>query len=234
MASISTPTTPTTTTTKSLSSVSHNPLSSKPSQLSAFRSNQTRRIAPKISCNAATNVETNKFDRRNMLIGLGGLYGAATTLSGEPAAFAKPTAPDVTESLTFPKPLNGVLKTNLPRPIKSRSKKEKEDEEEVLIIEVESRRDVYSKFDVYVNDEDEVPTKENRIQTEYAGSFVNVPHKHKHGASDNLMTTTIKLGLTDLIEDLGADDDEGIDITFVPRTGTDSVVIKAVRIEFLD
>ncbi|KAL2931937.1 (+)-larreatricin hydroxylase chloroplastic, partial [Bienertia sinuspersici] len=100
MASLSTTTTPTTTTTtttKSLSSTSHNPLWSKPSQLSAFRSNQTRHIAPKISCKVTTNVETSKFDRRNMLIGLGGLYGAATTLSGGSAAIAKPTAPDVTE-----------------------------------------------------------------------------------------------------------------------------------------
>ncbi|KAL2931951.1 Polyphenol oxidase chloroplastic [Bienertia sinuspersici] len=140
-----------------------------------------------------------------------------------------------TPSLNFPKSLGDqTIRTNLPRAVKSRSKTEKEDEEEVLIIEVESKRDVYSKFDVFVNDEDDVPTKENRVKAEYAGSFVNVPHKHKHSANGNLMTTTIKFGLTDLIEDLGADDDDGIDITFVPRTGTESVVIKDVRIEFLD
>ncbi|KAL2931952.1 Polyphenol oxidase chloroplastic [Bienertia sinuspersici] len=148
------------------------------------------------------------------------------------AAAAETTA---TPSLNFPKSLGDqTIRTNLPRAVKSRSKTEKEDEEEVLIIEVESKRDVYSKFDVFVNDEDDVPTKENRVKAEYAGSFVNVPHKHKHSANGNLMTTTIKFGLTDLIEDLGADDDDGIDITFVPRTGTESVVIKDVRIEFLD
>nr|AGC55012.1 polyphenoloxidase [Suaeda salsa] len=135
---------------------------------------------------------------------------------------------------SFPQPLNKVIWTNIPRPIKLRSKKEKEDEEEVLIIEVESKGDVYSKFDVYVNDEDETPSKENRSQTEYAGSFVNVPHKHRHGDAGNVMSTTVKFGLTDLMEDLGADDDEGIDVTFVPRTGTESVVIKDVRIEFLN
>ncbi|KAL2931946.1 Aureusidin synthase [Bienertia sinuspersici] len=51
---------------------------------------------------------------------------------------------EATPSLSFPKPLNQTIRTNLTRPIKSRSKKEKEDEEEVLIIEVESKRDVYS------------------------------------------------------------------------------------------
>ncbi|KAL2931944.1 Polyphenol oxidase chloroplastic [Bienertia sinuspersici] len=235
MASLS-PITTTTTTTKNLSSASLNPLSSKPSQLSAFGSNRSGYLAPRISYNVAKNDETNKFDRRNMLIGLGGLYGATTTLSGGPAAIARPTAQTTaTPSLTFPKSLgNRTLRTNLPRAVKSRSKNEKEDEEEVLIIEVDLKRDVYSKFDVFVNDEDDAPTKENRVKAEYAGSFVNVPHKHKHSAKGNLMTTTIKFALTDLIEDLGADDDDGIDITFVPRTGTESMVIKDVRIEFLD
>ncbi|KAL2931927.1 Polyphenol oxidase chloroplastic [Bienertia sinuspersici] len=225
----------TTTTITNLSAVSLTPLSiSIPSRLWGFRSNHPSRVAPKISCNAAnndSNAKTNKFDRRNMLIGLGGLYGITTMKNSAAAADAAAAA---TPPVTFPKLLNKVLWTNLPRPVKSRSKKEKEDKEEVLIIEVESKRDVYSKFDVYINDEDEAPTKESRSQTEYAGSFVNVPHKNKRGSEGNVMTTTVKFGLTDLIEDLGADDDEGIDITFVPRTGTDSVVIKAVRIEFLD
>ncbi|KAL2931925.1 (+)-larreatricin hydroxylase chloroplastic [Bienertia sinuspersici] len=116
-------------------------------------------------------------------------------------------------SVTFPKALDEqVIRTNLVRPKTARTKKEKDVEEEVLIIEVESRRDVYSKFDVYVNDEDE---------------------RH-NDATGNLMTTNVKFGLTELMEDLGADDDEGIDVVFVPRTGTESVVIKDVRIEFLE
>ncbi|KNA02775.1 hypothetical protein SOVF_215460 [Spinacia oleracea] len=138
--------------------------------------------------------------------------------------------------VVFPQPLEDTIKTNLPRPRKSRSKTEKEDEEEILVIEVESRHDLYSKFDVYINDEDEHPTKENRIRAEYAGSYVNVPHKHnEHGPEhdNNMMKTTLKLGLTDLIEDLEADDDEGIDVTFVPRAGIEGLIIKSVRIEFL-
>ncbi|KMT04315.1 hypothetical protein BVRB_8g183900 [Beta vulgaris subsp. vulgaris] len=135
--------------------------------------------------------------------------------------------------VVFPKALDNTIRTNLVRPKKSRSKNEKDDEEEVLVIEVESRADVYSKFDVYVNDEDEHPTIENRTQTEYAGSFVNVPHRHSgNDHEQHLKTTTVRFGLTELIEDLDADDDEGIDVILVPRTGTDSVIIRDVRIEF--
>ncbi|KNA07032.1 hypothetical protein SOVF_175630 [Spinacia oleracea] len=150
-------------------------------------------------------------------------------------AVAAETAPPL-PPVVFPKPLDHIIRTNLVRPLKSRTKAEKEDEEEILVIEVESRHDLYSKFDVYINDEDERPTKENRTQTEYAGSYVNVPHKHnKHGPehASNMMKTILKLGLTDVLEDLGADDDEGVDVIFVPRTGTEGLIIKDVRIEFL-
>ena len=109
-----------------------------------------------------------------------------------------------------------------------------DDEEEILVIEVESRYDVYSKFDVYVNDEDESPTLENRTRTEYAESFVNVPHRHGGKNGHHLKKTTIKFGISELIDDLDANDDEGIDVIFVPRTGTDSMIIKDVRIEFQD
>jgi len=117
------------------------------------------------------------------------------------------------------------------RPQKSRTKEAKDEQEEVLVVEVESRADEYSKFDVYINDEDEQPTTRNRASAEYAGSFVNVPHKHKRGVKDHKMTSTLRLGLTDLIEDLGADEDENIDVILVPRAGTESVVIKSVKIE---
>ncbi|KMT04313.1 hypothetical protein BVRB_8g183880 [Beta vulgaris subsp. vulgaris] len=87
----------TTTTTHTLSAVPRNPLLSKSSQLSAYRSTQTRRPPVKISCKATNNDESNKFDRRNLLIGLGGLYGASTTLIGGNATLAAPTAPDTTQ-----------------------------------------------------------------------------------------------------------------------------------------
>ncbi|XP_022877388.1 polyphenol oxidase I, chloroplastic-like [Olea europaea var. sylvestris] len=81
--------------TRSRSS-STQPLSAKPSYLFTRprRSNHFQ-----VSCDAKKNVETSqgKIDRRNMLLGLGGMYGAANIL-GNPSAYADPVqAPDFTK-----------------------------------------------------------------------------------------------------------------------------------------
>ena len=102
------------------------------------------------------------------------------------------------------------------RPKKGRSEKEKEEEEEVLVIEgIEFERDLGVKFDVYINDEDDVPGGPSK--TEFAGSFVSVPHKHKH--KHGKMKTNLRLGITELLEDLGAEDDEHVVVTLVPKFG---------------
>ena len=85
---------------------------------------------------------------------------------------------------------------------------------------------------MYVNDEDDIHSKKTQIKAEYAGSFVNVPHKHRHGDQSKKMKTTLSLGLTDLIEDLGADDDETVTVTLVARCGKEAVIINDIKIEF--
>lgn len=134
-------------------------------------------------------------------------------------------------TVKFPRALDSVIRTDVKRSKKSRGRREKEVEEEILVIEIELEKDIYVKFDVHVNDEDEVPSKKTRVLTEFAGSFVNVPHKH-HKEGQHGMKTALRLGLTALIEELGADDDETVTITLVPRAGNDVVVIQDVRIEF--
>ncbi|KAK6255473.1 hypothetical protein SCA6_016778 [Theobroma cacao] len=111
---------------------------------------------------------------------------------------------------------------------KSRSKKEKEEEEEILIIEtIELERDSLVKFDVYVNDEDDLTIGPE--YTELAGSFMNVPHKHKH---EKRMKICLRLRLTDLLEDLGAEDDDSVVVTLVPRKGKGVVTVGGIKIEF--
>ncbi|KAL2931950.1 Polyphenol oxidase chloroplastic [Bienertia sinuspersici] len=86
----------------------------------------------------------------------------------------------------FPQPLDKVIQTQVMRPNKSRSKSEKVHEEEVLVIEIEVLRDdKYVKFDVYINDEDDGYPKSTQIKVEFAGSYVNVPHRHTHDDSEN-------------------------------------------------
>ncbi|KAJ7968510.1 Polyphenol oxidase [Quillaja saponaria] len=138
----------------------------------------------------------------------------------------------------FPLVLDSAISSVVKRPKKSRSKKEKEEEEEVLVIEgIEFERDTPVKFDVYVNDEDDLPSGPDK--TEFAGSFVNVPHhKHKHNKNSNKhmknMVTSLGLGLTDLLEDLEVEDDETVVVTLVPRFGKGHVSIKGIKIELED
>ncbi|MCA2146139.1 tyrosinase family protein, partial [Citrobacter portucalensis] len=133
------------------------------------------------------------------------------------------------EPTQFPIVLDKTISTVVPRPRKSRSKKEKEEEEEVLVIDgIEFEKDTAVKFDVFINDEDEVATGPDK--TEFAGSFVSVPHKHKHHRK---LKTRLILGLTDLLEDLNAEDDDSVVVTLVPRYGK-NVSIGGIKIEFAD
>ncbi|KAJ4843773.1 hypothetical protein Tsubulata_017398 [Turnera subulata] len=130
---------------------------------------------------------------------------------------------------SFPLVLDRPVSTLVRRPKKSRSKKEKEEKEEILVIEgIEFDRTAFVKFDVFVNDEDDSPTTKDK--TEFAGSFVNVPHRrhHKHGKK---ISTELCLGLTDLIDDLKADDDDSVVVTLVPKSGSEALVkIGGIRI----
>ncbi|KAJ8424017.1 hypothetical protein Cgig2_000795 [Carnegiea gigantea] len=153
----------------------------------------------------------------------------ATAFSGRPMA-AKATTGS-SSGTTFPKPLTSVIKTEVNRPAKLRSRSQKEDEEEVLVIELELEQDKFIKFDVYVNEEDEIPSKKNRLKSEYAGSYVHIPHVHTHGGKNKKVKNYFRVGLTDLIEDLGADNDDALIVKLVPRAGEDAVVITNVKIE---
>ncbi|XP_071724391.1 polyphenol oxidase, chloroplastic-like [Rutidosis leptorrhynchoides] len=129
----------------------------------------------------------------------------------------------------FPFVLNKVLSVEVSRPKKKRSKKEKEEEEELLVIkDIQFERDVAVKFDVYVNDDEESLSGPDK--SEFAGSFVNVPHKHKHGKK---MKTCLKLGLTDLLQDLEAEDDDTLLVTLVPRYGKGLVTVGGIKIDFV-
>ncbi|XP_057544190.1 polyphenol oxidase, chloroplastic-like [Amaranthus tricolor] len=150
-------------------------------------------------------------------------------------------SPVYQKKMEFPTQLNKVVRTNVSRPKKTDQKDHDHDQEEILIIDVEIQRcDEYVKFDVYINDEDDkVPSKENQVKTEYAGSFVNVPHHHhSHRINDNdhhddhkMMMTSLKLGLSELIEDLGADDDDDdVIVSLIPKSGIDNVVIKGIKL----
>ncbi|KAL9661218.1 hypothetical protein QQ045_026040 [Rhodiola kirilowii] len=156
-----------------------------------------------------------------------------------------PKRKNFTDVSELPKSLKKTIRCQVRRPKMSRSEREKEDEEEILVIDLEVDQSQYVKFDVFINDEDDpVSTPDN---TELAGSFVNVARKlelHKHGGHRGhnegsgegkiIAKTCFKLGLTDLLDDLDADDDETVVVTLVPRAGSDTVKIGGIRIELAE
>ncbi|WOH03065.1 hypothetical protein DCAR_0522456 [Daucus carota subsp. sativus] len=124
----------------------------------------------------------------------------------------------------FPKVLDGLIKVTVPRPKKSRSKEEKEDAEEILVIDgIEYDGNEYVKFDVYINDEDEIESGPNNA--EFAGTFSNVPSVSKLRTKASLT-----FGINELLEDLDADGDETLVVALVPRTGKGKVTIGGARI----
>lgn len=133
----------------------------------------------------------------------------------------------------FPVTLVKVVRATVARPKKSRTTKEKDEEEEILVIEgIELGglgRGSFVKFDVFINAEDE--TVIGPGNSEFAGSFVKLPRKHNRG-DENTSKTCLRLGITQLLEDLGADDDDEIVVTFVPRSGADHVTVGGAMIEF--
>nr|ABM68052.1 polyphenol oxidase [Trifolium pratense] len=133
----------------------------------------------------------------------------------------------------FPIVLDSVVSTIVKRPKKSRSSKEKEDEEEILVIDgIEFDSNIEVKFDVIVNDEDDKVIGVGN--TEFAGTFVSLLHGHNHENNKKKKNTVtcLRLGLTDLLEDLKADDDDSIVVTLIPRYGGDGVKISGIKIEF--
>ncbi|XVE87996.1 hypothetical protein DITRI_Ditri19aG0033100 [Diplodiscus trichospermus] len=126
--------------------------------------------------------------------------------------------------------LDKILRIEVPRPKKSRSKLEKEDEEEVLVIEnIQLERDVSAKFDVYINDEDdEEPTGPQ--DSEFAGSFTNLRHNHNQGKK---LETSLTLPLSDLLEDLDVEGDDNIVVTLVPKDGKGLVTVGNIKIDYI-
>ncbi|GMY32824.1 polyphenol oxidase, chloroplastic-like isoform X2 [Fagus crenata] len=97
-----------------------------------------------------------------------------------------------------------------------------------MIEGIQFQKDQAVKFDVYINDEDDSPSGPDK--TEFAGSFVNVPSKH---SQTKKMNTVLSLGITDLLEDLDAEDDESVVVTLVPKYGKGVATIGGIKIQFV-
>ncbi|KAM7495338.1 hypothetical protein LguiB_029947 [Lonicera macranthoides] len=132
------------------------------------------------------------------------------------------------KKIVFPVTLNKIIKVLVPRPKKSRNKKQKETEDEILTINgIKCDSEKYVKFDVIINDEDEIGNTPDK--SEFAGSFAQLPHKIKSGET---IKTSLSLCIAELLEDLEAEDDESVLVILVPRAGTDDLTIDSINIEY--
>ncbi|XVE49036.1 hypothetical protein DITRI_Ditri01bG0049700 [Diplodiscus trichospermus] len=107
-------------------------------------------------------------------------------------------------------------------------KREKGEEETIVVHGIEVKGDAYVKFDVYVNMVDE--TKISPKFREFAGTFAHIP-----GAGEMMKKKiNLKLGISELLKDLEADEDESIWVTLLPRTASCSnVIIEGIEIEYI-
>ncbi|KAL1322510.1 hypothetical protein AAHE18_14G201500 [Arachis hypogaea] len=111
---------------------------------------------------------------------------------------------------------------------KLRSKEEKEQEEEVLVIEVTELQSYENvKFDVHIDDDEDMLSDENHA--EFVGTFVSLPHGN-HGHKSN---TRFMVGISKVLENLEAEEDDHIVVTLVPMIGKGDVTIGRINIQFM-
>jgi polyphenol oxidase len=149
-----------------------------------------------------------------------------------------PVTPDVNrkrkgshKSVRFPVSLDEVVTAEVVRPKVLRSREEKESQEEVLVVEgIENDGTEMVKFDVYVNAMEH--EKVEPMGREMAGSYVCLNNPRMDGTGKGMgVKTSMRVALNELLEDLGADRDESVTVTLVPRHG--KVKIGGLRIVYM-
>ncbi|XP_057796071.1 polyphenol oxidase I, chloroplastic-like [Salvia miltiorrhiza] len=130
----------------------------------------------------------------------------------------KMSAGTASAETVFPLTLDRVVRVEVPK-----AKRGKADE--VLLIEnitVDTTK--FLKFDVFVNDEDDNLGELDKAA--YAGTYAQVPHKTGGGSA----TTSIRLKLTEVYEDMDVADDDTVVVTLVPRHKGEGVTIGGIKI----
>ncbi|MFS7921713.1 putative catechol oxidase [Helianthus anomalus] len=134
------------------------------------------------------------------------------------------------EETEFPVKLDKRVNVLVKRPATTRSEDEKENFTEMLVLNgIKFNSEKFFKFDVLVNDVD------NGIQTtatssEFAGTFAQVPHMPGHKM---FITSGASYGITEVLEDLEAEEDGHVLVTLVPRAGTEEATVSEIKIELL-
>ncbi|CAI0421487.1 unnamed protein product [Linum tenue] len=148
------------------------------------------------------------------------------------AAFGGPAEAQaaITSPSAFPLVLEKVTTVMVPRPKKGRTAKEKSAASEILVVEgIELEGDKVVQFEVVINDDPDNPSGPSN--SEFAGSFLNIPHVHGNNGH-NKFVTGLRMDITELLEDIGAENDDQIQVTLVPKKSDGPVTIGGLKIEY--
>ncbi|KAG8370703.1 hypothetical protein BUALT_Bualt13G0010900 [Buddleja alternifolia] len=136
--------------------------------------------------------------------------GAKVTRAGRTAAAVPNTV--------FPITVDKIVRVLVPK-----SKKGKADES-LFLEDITVDTSKLLKVDVFVNDEDDNVFELDKAS--YAGTYAQVPHKSK----DTTATSSIRLNLTDLYDDMDVADDDTVLVTLVPRHQGPGITIGGIKI----
>ncbi|KAI3702724.1 hypothetical protein L6452_28475 [Arctium lappa] len=182
-----------------------------------------------------TSSHMHNINRRNFLLGLGGLSAAiAFPVQVESAGTVK--------DVEFPVKLNQTVKVLVKRPAVNKTKQDKENATEVLMVNgIRFDGEKFVKFNVFVNDKDNVP-EITTADSEFAGHlrakferslpliFAQLPHSRS--SEKMMMMSGARFGITELLEDLKDEDDEYVLVSLVPKMGCEDVTISEIRLNW--
>ncbi|KAK4728053.1 hypothetical protein R3W88_021041 [Solanum pinnatisectum] len=133
--------------------------------------------------------------------------------------------------------LDRAITFSITRPASSRTTQEKNEQEEILTFEDVAYDDTqYVRFDVFLN-VDKTVNADELDKAEFAGSYTSLPHVHVSNSKDHDKKNTkviFKLAITELLEDIGLEDEDTIAVTLVPKVGGEGVSIQSVEIKLED
>ncbi|KAK9048195.1 hypothetical protein SSX86_032842 [Deinandra increscens subsp. villosa] len=134
------------------------------------------------------------------------------------------------EKIEFPLKLDQIAKVLVKRPATKRSDEEKAAATEVLFLNgIKYNGERFFKLDVLVNDVDD-GIETTAASSEFAGTFAQVPHNPGH---EMFMTSGAQFGITELLEDIEAEDDEYVLVTLIPKAGAEGATVDEIKIELV-
>ncbi|XP_055820807.1 polyphenol oxidase B, chloroplastic-like [Solanum dulcamara] len=130
--------------------------------------------------------------------------------------------------------LDKAISFSINRPTSSRTQQEKNEQEEMLKFnEIKYDNREYIRFDVFLNVDKNVNADE-LDKAEFAGSYTSLPHVHRAGDTNHVATATLRLAITELLEDIGLEDEDTIAVTLVPKKGGEGISIGGAEISLVD